>query len=50
MIQTKYTTTPNDNKYGYLRVGDGKVIFNTEHQVFKGVYLTSGRGTLELTK
>ncbi|MDY5950434.1 MAG: S6 family peptidase [Helicobacter sp.] len=35
---------------GYLRVGDGKVIFNTEHQVFKGVYLTSGRGTLELTK
>nr|WP_267891772.1 S6 family peptidase [Helicobacter cinaedi] len=50
VIQTKYTTTPNDNKYGYLRVGDGKVIFNTEHQVFKGVYLTSGRGTLELTK
>ena len=35
---------------GYLRVGDGKVIFNTEHQVFKGVYLTSGRATLELTK
>lgn len=31
-------------------MGDGKVIFNTEHQVFKGVYLTSGRGTLELTK
>ncbi|PKT76750.1 hypothetical protein BCM35_08045 [Helicobacter winghamensis] len=35
---------------GYLRVGDGKVIFNTEHQAFKGVYLTSGRGTLELIK
>ncbi|BDB65362.1 hypothetical protein T36_1838 [Helicobacter cinaedi] len=31
-------------------MGDGKVIFNTEHQVFKGVYLTSGRGTLELVK
>lgn len=42
--------TPKDSIQGYLRVGDGKVIFNTEHQVFKGVYLTSGRGTLELTK
>lgn len=31
-------------------MGDGKVIFNTEHQVFKGVYLTSGRATLELVK
>lgn len=42
--------TPKDSIQGYLRVGDGKVIFNTEHQVFKGVYLTSGRATLELTK
>ncbi|TLD92240.1 hypothetical protein LS74_005745 [Helicobacter magdeburgensis] len=42
--------TPKDSIQGYLRVGDGKVIFNTEHQVFKGVYFTSGRGTLELTK
>lgn len=42
--------TPKDSVQGYLRVGDGKVIFNTEHQVFKGVYLTSGRATLELTK
>lgn len=33
---------------GYLRVGDGKVIFNTDQKVFNGVYLTSGRGTLEL--
>ena len=49
-ITTKYDTPPNDGKYGYLRVGDGKVVFNTEKQAFNGVYLTSGRGTLELTK
>ena len=42
--------TEADAEQGYLRVGDGKVIFNTEHQVFKGVYITSGRATLELTK
>ena len=49
-ITTKYDTPPNDGKYGYLRVGDGKVVFNTDKQAFNGVYLTSGRGTLELTK
>ena len=49
-ITTKYDTPPSDGKYGYLRVGDGKVVFNTEKQAFNGVYLTSGRGTLELTK
>ena len=31
-------------------MGDGKVVFNTEKQAFNGVYLTSGRGTLELVK
>lgn len=51
VIKTEYSpNSVTDGKYGYLRVGDGKVIFNTEHQVFKGVYLTSGRATLELTK
>ena len=49
-ITTKYDTPPSDGKYGYLRVGDGKVVFNTDKQAFNGVYLTSGRGTLELTK
>ncbi|WP_324725941.1 S6 family peptidase, partial [Helicobacter cinaedi] len=47
-ITTAYDSS--DGKYGYLRVGDGKVVFNTEKQAFNGVYLTSGRGTLELTK
>ncbi len=42
--------TGENAEQGYLRVGDGKVIFNTEHQVFKGVYLTSGRGELALKK
>ena len=48
VITTKYDTPPDDGKYGYLRVGDGKVIFDTDTQAFNGVYLTSGRGTLEL--
>ncbi|WP_324725943.1 S6 family peptidase, partial [Helicobacter cinaedi] len=47
-ITTAYDSS--DGKYGYLRVGDGKVVFNTDKQAFNGVYLTSGRGTLELTK
>ena len=50
VITTKYDTPPDDGKYGYLRVGDGKVVFDTESQAFNGVYLTSGRGTLELVK
>lgn len=50
VIKTKYDTPPDDGKYGYLRVGDGKVVFDTESQAFNGVYLTSGRGTLELVK
>ena len=48
VIKTQYTQAPDDGKYGYLRVGDGKVVFDTESQAFNGVYLTSGRGTLEL--
>lgn len=48
VIKTQYTQAPDDSKYGYLRVGDGKVVFDTESQAFNGVYLTSGRGTLEL--
>ena len=48
VITTKYDTPPDDGKYGYLRVGDGKVVFDTNTQAFNGVYLTSGRGTLEL--
>ena len=50
VIKTEYTQKPNDNKYGYLRVGEGKVIFDTATQALNGVYLTSGRGTLELVK
>lgn len=48
VIKTQYTQAPDGGKYGYLRVGDGKVVFDTESQAFNGVYLTSGRGTLEL--
>lgn len=48
VIKTQYTQKPDDGKYGYLRVGDGKVVFDTNTQAFNGVYLTSGRGTLEL--
>lgn len=48
VIKTQYTQAPDGGKYGYLRVGDGKVVFDTDTQAFNGVYLTSGRGTLEL--
>lgn len=48
VIKTQYTQAPDDGKYGYLRVGDGKVVFDTDTQAFNGVYLTSGRATLEL--
>lgn len=38
------------DKYGYLRVGEGKVVFDTDKQAFSGVYVTSNRATLELVK
>ncbi|WP_270972004.1 S6 family peptidase [Campylobacter upsaliensis] len=50
IFKTAPQNPSSDGKYGYLRVGDGKVIFNTDKQVLDGVHLTSGRGTLELTK
>ncbi|ETD26834.1 S6 family peptidase [Helicobacter canis] len=50
VVKSTYTQKPDDGKYGYLRVGDGKVVFDTATQAFNGVYLTSGRGTLELVK
>lgn len=48
VVKSTYTQKPDDGKYGYLRVGDGKVVFDTDTQAFNGVYLTSGRATLEL--
>ncbi|EEO24396.1 MULTISPECIES: S6 family peptidase [Helicobacter] len=51
VIKTEYSpNSVTDGKYGYLRVGEGKVIFDTATQALNGVYLTSGRGTLELVK
>lgn len=46
-IQTNNNSSSN---LGYLRVGDGKVIFNTDKKAYDGVYITSGRATIELTK
>lgn len=51
VIKTEYSpNSVTDGKYGYLRVGEGKVIFDTATRALNGVYLTSGRGTLELVK
>ena len=44
------TTTGSYNKYELLRLGEGKVILNTNNQAISSAYITSGRGTLELVK
>ena len=40
----------NNNQFGYLRLGDGLVKLDTSKQAFDGIYITSGRPTLELVE
>ncbi len=48
---TDFTNANGTNdKYGYLRVGEGKVIFDTTQQHFNAIYITSGRSTIELVQ
>lgn len=47
IVKTSYTPNTNEN-LGYLKVGQGKVIFDTATKAYEGVYITSGRGELEL--
>lgn len=43
-------SAPANNTYEMLRLGEGKVILNTDKKVFSNAYITSGRGTLELVQ
>lgn len=49
-LEITTTSTPLNDKYELLRLGEGKVILNTNQKAFSNIYITSGRGTLELTK
>lgn len=40
-------SNPNYN-LGYLKIGQGKVILDSNTKSYEGIYLTSGRGSLEL--
>ncbi|WP_185900155.1 S6 family peptidase [Campylobacter sp. MIT 99-7217] len=35
---------------GFLKVGEGKVILDTSSKAYEGIYLTSGRGEIELVQ
>ena len=49
IVKTAYTPDTNKGEnLGYLKVGQGKVIFDTATKAYEGVYITSGRGELEL--
>ncbi|MGX2985411.1 S6 family peptidase [Helicobacter sp. 23-1048] len=49
IIKTTYTPdTSKGENLGYLKIGEGKVIFDTDKKAYDGVYITSGRGALEL--
>ena len=47
IIKTSYTPNANEN-LGYLKVGEGKVEFDTDKKAYEGIYITSGRGEIEL--
>lgn len=42
--------TQNDNEInlGTLKIGEGKVVLDTNKKAYDGIYITSGRGSLEL--
>lgn len=56
IVKTDYETsksiTQNSNakseNLGYLKIGEGKVVLDTSKKAYEGIYITSGRGSLEL--
>lgn len=46
-IKTANTETTN---LGTLKIGEGKVVLDTDKKAFDNIYITSGRGELALTK
>lgn len=53
-INSKATTTQTpqskakSENLGYLKIGEGKVVLDTSKKAYEGIYITSGRGSLEL--
>ncbi len=47
IVKTSYTPETGKN-LGYLKLGEGKVILDTDKKAFEGIYITSGRGSVEL--
>lgn len=47
IVKTNYTPKDNEN-LGYLKLGEGKVILDTAQKAFEGIYITSGRASVEL--
>ncbi|MGX3045035.1 S6 family peptidase [Helicobacter sp. T3_23-1056] len=48
IIKTNYTPTNANENLGYLKIGEGKVTLDTDKKAFENIYITSGRGALEL--
>lgn len=47
IVKTSYTPETGKN-LGYLKLGEGKVILDTAQKAFEGIYITSGRASVEL--
>lgn len=47
IVKTNYTPKDDEN-LGYLKLGEGKVVLDTAQKAFEGIYITSGRGSVEL--
>lgn len=47
IVKTDYTPEANKN-LGFLKLGEGKVVLDTSKKAFEGIYITSGRGAVEL--
>lgn len=47
IVKTNYTPKDKEN-LGYLKLGEGKVVLDTYKKAFEGIYITSGRASVEL--
>ena len=44
------TQNDKNENLGTLKIGEGRVVFDTSSKAYEGIYLTSGRGSLEIAK
>lgn len=47
IVKTQYDAKSGEN-LGYLKVGEGKVVLDSAKKSFEGIYITSGRATIDL--